>query len=143
MISVHQLAEMISTSAKGTSLRQTSRQPGRERFTGLCPFHSEKTPSFDVFVGADGAGHYYCHGCHTGGSAAWWLHKVEGTAGGLMPDPEISRRRQERKQREERRQLLLDVNPDLPPEAEEFVDAGDSFSVLQLRVRAKLARARR
>ena len=33
---------------------------GRDRLKGLCPFHSERTPSFHVHVGR---GFYYCFGC--------------------------------------------------------------------------------
>lgn len=40
------------------------RKRGKE-FTGLCPFHSEKTPSFTV---NEEKGLFYCHGCHQGGT---------------------------------------------------------------------------
>ena len=36
------------------------------RFTGLCPFHSEKTPSFSV---VDDDGFYHCFGCGVHGDA--------------------------------------------------------------------------
>src|SRR5262249_37267400 len=35
---------------------------------GLCPFHSEKTPSFNVW-----ADHYHCFGCGRHGDALTWL----------------------------------------------------------------------
>lgn len=41
----------------------TLRRSGR-RYTGLCPFHSEKTPSFSV---DPERGFFYCFGCHAGG----------------------------------------------------------------------------
>ncbi len=41
---------------------------------GLCPFHSEKTPSFTVFTGD---GHYYCFGCGEGGDAITFVMKTE------------------------------------------------------------------
>lgn len=44
-------------------------------YLGLCPFHSEKTPSFTVFKG--GEDHFYCFGCGTGGNAITFIKKIE------------------------------------------------------------------
>ncbi|MBR4072172.1 MAG: DNA primase [Clostridia bacterium] len=41
---------------------------------GLCPFHSEKTPSFTVFPND---GHYYCFGCGEGGDVITFTMKLE------------------------------------------------------------------
>ena len=41
---------------------------------GLCPFHSEKTPSFTVFP--DGQS-FYCFGCAVGGDVITFIKKVE------------------------------------------------------------------
>jgi len=41
---------------------------------GLCPFHSEKTPSFTVFPQN---GSFYCFGCQTGGSVITFIEKAE------------------------------------------------------------------
>lgn len=46
------------------------KRAGTSSFKGLCPFHSEKTPSF--FVMEDGQ-FYYCHGCHKGGDVFQFL----------------------------------------------------------------------
>src|SRR3954465_12609102 len=45
------------------------------RFTGLCPFHDERTPSFSV----DSAEKlYYCFGCQAGGDVFTFLQEKEG-----------------------------------------------------------------
>lgn len=44
------------------------------RYTGLCPFHNEKTPSFSVNPALQ---FYYCHGCHEGGDVLTFLQRIE------------------------------------------------------------------
>ncbi|MDO4793390.1 MAG: DNA primase [Filifactor alocis] len=44
------------------------------RFTGLCPFHNEKTPSFSV----NESGQFYkCFGCHAGGDVIKFIQEIE------------------------------------------------------------------
>ena len=43
-------------------------------FQGLCPFHSEKTPSFTVFPATQG---YYCFGCGAGGDVITFVRQSE------------------------------------------------------------------
>lgn len=47
------------------------------RYWGLCPFHSEKTPSFSVSPDKQ---MYYCFGCHKGGGAAQFVMELEGVS---------------------------------------------------------------
>jgi DNA primase len=49
------------------------RKTGKD-FTGLCPFHKEKTPSFTVSTEKQ---IYYCFGCHEGGNVVNFLAKYE------------------------------------------------------------------
>ena len=41
---------------------------------GLCPFHSEKTPSFTVFTGSKS---FYCFGCGAGGDVITFIMRIE------------------------------------------------------------------
>ena len=42
--------------------------------TGLCPFHTEKTPSFTV---TPDKGMFYCYGCHKGGNVLNFVMEME------------------------------------------------------------------
>lgn len=44
-------------------------------YIGLCPFHSEKTPSFTL---NEGKGLYYCFGCGAGGTSINFVMQTEG-----------------------------------------------------------------
>ncbi len=50
------------------------KKAGHDRFVGLCPFHTEKTPSFGV---SPSKGLYHCFGCGKGGDAIGFLRDVE------------------------------------------------------------------
>jgi DNA primase len=45
------------------------------RYTGLCPFHQEKTPSFSV---SPDRGTYHCFGCGVGGDSISFVRETEG-----------------------------------------------------------------
>ncbi len=51
------------------------RKQGSQRMVGLCPFHSEKTPSFSVHGGLQ---IYKCFGCGKGGDVFNFLMELEG-----------------------------------------------------------------
>jgi DNA primase len=61
------LVELIGESVK---LQRRGRS-----FTGLCPFHKEKTPSFHVNAER---GFYHCFGCHASGDAIKFVQETEG-----------------------------------------------------------------
>ncbi len=84
------------------------------RYTGLCPFHQEKTPSFSV---DPGKGFWKCFGCGKGGDAFTFLMQLE-----RLTFPEALERLAERAgvqpavtsydapKRKEERDFLFEVN---------------------------------
>ncbi len=51
------------------------KKSGAQRYLGLCPFHTEKTPSFTVHAAKQ---FYKCFGCGEGGDVFNFVQKVEG-----------------------------------------------------------------
>lgn len=45
-----------------------------KNLVGLCPFHNEKTPSFNIYPDN---GSFYCFGCSTGGDIITFIMKIE------------------------------------------------------------------
>jgi DNA primase len=67
---VRQRTDMVRLVQQYVALKKAGRQ-----FSGLCPFHTEKTPSFTVDPGKQV---FYCHGCGKGGDAFRFLQDIEG-----------------------------------------------------------------
>jgi DNA primase len=64
-------ADMVEVVSARTPLRRAS----GSRFTGRCPFHEEKTPSFSVNPAEK---LYYCFGCGKGGDVISFVRETEG-----------------------------------------------------------------
>jgi DNA primase len=62
--------DMVELVSAKTDLRRVG-----SRFTGLCPFHDERTPSFSVNA-ADKL--FYCFGCQAKGDAIGFVEQAEG-----------------------------------------------------------------
>src|SRR5919112_1389891 len=67
---VKQVADIVVLVEARTRLRKVG-----GRYTGLCPFHQEKTPSFSV---SPDRGTYHCFGCGVGGDAISFVEETEG-----------------------------------------------------------------
>ncbi len=63
-------ADMVDVVQGRTQLRKAG-----ARWVGLCPFHSEKTPSFGINPVEK---LFYCHGCHKGGDLITFVRETEG-----------------------------------------------------------------
>lgn len=53
-------------------------QADGHEFEGLCPFHSERTPSFTVFPGKDRVWRFHCFGCGAAGDVIDFVEKIKG-----------------------------------------------------------------
>src|SRR3954468_1276103 len=66
---VKEAVDMVELVGARTDLRRVG-----SRWTGLCPFHDERTPSFSV----DGErGFYHCFGCGASGDAIGFVQEIE------------------------------------------------------------------
>src|SRR2546421_229136 len=63
-------ADVVEVISGRTQLKRSG-----ARFTGLCPFHDERTPSFAV---SPEKGTYYCFGCQRGGDTISFVEETEG-----------------------------------------------------------------
>ncbi|MFQ5455920.1 MAG: DNA primase [Nitrospirota bacterium] len=87
-----------------------------QNYKGLCPFHSEKTPSFVV---NEGKQIFHCFGCGTGGNIFTFLMKIEGftfteavrflgSKIGIRIETEVSGN--QGKKKEENKELFYNIN---------------------------------
>ncbi len=60
--------DLVALISESVALKRSGR-----RWTGLCPFHGEKTPSFSVNAEE---GRYYCFGCRVSGDAITWVRET-------------------------------------------------------------------
>lgn len=67
---VRERAGIVEVISDYISLRKSG-----ANYQGLCPFHGEKTPSFNV---NPGRGIFHCFGCGVGGNAITFVMKMEG-----------------------------------------------------------------
>ena len=65
---IRQRVSLLDVVSAHVTLRRTGRN-----YKGLCPFHSEKTPSFTV---DPERGFFYCFGCHAGGDVFDFVMRV-------------------------------------------------------------------
>jgi DNA primase len=68
---VKSAVDIVSVIGEYVRLRKSSAY----RYTGLCPFHSEKTPSFSVHASKQ---FYHCFGCHAHGDVLKFVMEIEG-----------------------------------------------------------------
>src|SRR3954469_3041087 len=106
---VKQQADIVRIIGEYVRLRKTG-----QNFTGLCPFHSEKTPSFAVHAVKQ---IYHCFGCGAGGDVFKFVMEVDkcdfpeavrtvaGKCGIAIPTPR-ERSPEERRENQQRSALV-------------------------------------
>ena len=62
-------SDIVDVVSSYVSLRRSGRN-----MVGLCPFHHEKTPSFNVYAEN---GSFYCFGCGVGGDVITFIRRIE------------------------------------------------------------------
>jgi DNA primase len=67
---VKQQADIVRIIGEYVRLKKS----GAQNFSGLCPFHSEKSPSFSVHAGRQ---FYHCFGCGQSGDVFSFIQKIE------------------------------------------------------------------
>jgi hypothetical protein len=67
---IRESADIVAVIGQYVSLRKS----GTTQFAGLCPFHTEKTPSFYVHPVK---GLYHCHGCGAAGDVFSFIKRIE------------------------------------------------------------------
>src|SRR5579883_183504 len=67
---VRQQADIVRIVGDYVKLRKS----GAQNFSGLCPFHGEKTPSFSVHATRQ---FYHCFGCGVSGDVFSFVQKIE------------------------------------------------------------------
>ncbi len=108
---VREAADIVQVIGEHVQLRRAG-----ANFTGLCPFHGEKTPSFSVNPQRQ---HYKCFGCGESGDVFSFLMKYQNMSYPdalkelarrhqiSLPEPKLNEAEQERRRR---RELLYTVN---------------------------------
>ena len=71
VVRVRETADIVAVISQHTQLRKVG-----TRWTGLCPFHNEKSPSFSVNAQE---GLYYCFGCRASGDVITFVRQIEHT----------------------------------------------------------------
>ena len=98
--------DLINLAGEYTNLKQAGKS-----YKGLCPFHEEKTPSFNVDPDKQ---LYYCFGCGVGGNAYNFVMEIEGMtfpeaikfladrAGIILPEKKTNKKYKKRKNKKEK-----------------------------------------
>src|SRR3954466_7467002 len=69
VVRVRDATDLVALASEHLALKRVGRN-----FVGLCPFHSEKSPSFNVNPETS---RYKCFGCDVGGDAITFVREVE------------------------------------------------------------------